>query len=228
MMPDRHFDSLVKMVCLQKSPSFCRQGALLTKRGAKRETKMSFYNAYNFTQQWEAGYRELPLTKGGPTNKGVSLGLLQTLAERDRAFLNYVGIFLPVSVDTVKAITSRQAALILQHVFWDAENLDDYPDRIAAFLFDCSVQFGWRTAVRLAKHGYNSTLGPYGAKLPDNGTVDLQTRNALSMETDKLIACCLKAREDYCQELARETGANAQTLKAWLRRTRSLRGYLRG
>lgn len=189
---------------------------------------MSFYNAYNFTQQWETGYKNLPLTKGGPTNKGVSLGLLQTLAERDRAFLNYVGIFLPVSVDTVKAITSRQAALILQHVFWDAENLDEYPDRIAAFLFDCSVQFGWRTAVRIAKQGYNATLGPYGAKLPDNGTVDLHTRNALSRETDKLIAYCLKAKEDYCQELARATGANAQTLKAWLRRTKSLRGYLRG
>lgn len=186
-----------------------------------------FLYAYQFTKKWEGGYVNHPADKGGPTNFGVTMGTVQDIADRDPDFLAYLEIQPPITEKTMRDLTAKQAERIFRRNYWDSESLDVFPQRVAAFLFDCHVNHGWRNAVLLAQRGYNATIGVYGQSLIEDGIMGGKTRAALAVETDKLITCMIDAREKFYRSIVANNMSQQVFLKGWLNRVRAQRAYLK-
>lgn len=187
----------------------------------------NFLYAYEFTKKWEGGYVNHPLDKGGPTNFGITIGTVQDIADRDPDFLASLEIQTPITEQTMRGLTPKQAERIFRRNYWDAENLDAFPRRIAAFLFDCNVNHGWRNAVKIAQRGYNEIVGVYGSKLTVDGIMGGKTRAALAVETNKLITAMIDAREKFYRSIVANNMSQQVFLKGWLNRVRAQRAYLK-
>ena len=56
----------------------------------------NFPYAFQFVLKAEGGYSDHPADRGGSTNYGITIGTLQSLAKRDKAWVESLGIVLPV------------------------------------------------------------------------------------------------------------------------------------
>ena len=186
----------------------------------------NFPYAFQFTLKMEGGYSDHPADKGGATNYGITIGTLQSLVKRDKAWVESLGIVLPVTSTTMQRLKMEQAEAIYKREYWDSRDLDTFPKRVATVLFDCHVNHGWTNAVRIAQRGYNATVGVYGVKLMDDGIMGNKTRTALSHESDKLLSCILSARVDFYQSIVESRPNQKVFLKGWLNRVDALRKYL--
>lgn len=88
---------------------------------------MSFDKAFARTLQFEGGYVNHPEDPGGETKYGIS--------KRSYPDVNIGGL----SIEDAKRIYKRD--------FWDALNLDEFPELLGEAMFDSAVNSGKRAAV---------------------------------------------------------------------------------
>ncbi|WP_019865852.1 murein L,D-transpeptidase catalytic domain-containing protein [Methylovulum miyakonense] len=118
-----------------------------------------------FTLKNEGGYTDHPLDKGGPTNKGITIGRLSEYLGRE------------ATKDEVKNLDYETIKLIYKKYYWDVMNLDKVIDQsIATALFDMGVLCGTGTAARLCQEA----LGVAQTKKMDSITLD-----AINATTDE-------------------------------------------
>jgi lysozyme family protein len=114
-------------------------------------------DALVFTLKNEGGYSDHPLDKGGPTNKGITIGTLTEYLGRQ------------ATKDDVKNLSYETIKLIYQKYYWNAMNLGKVLDQsIATALFDMGVLCGTGTAARLCQE----VLGIEQTKIMDAKTID--------------------------------------------------------
>lgn len=182
-----------------------------------------FNFSYKFTKQWEGGYSDHPADTGGATNYGITIGRLRELASNEPAWLGGIGVSTNVTKQTVKELTPEQAEEIYRHSYWQPHDLDAFPRRVAAFLFDCCVNHGWGNAVKFAQRAVNAT----GANsLAVDSQMGPATKAALMEETDALVSACCDAREKFYRDIVSSRPSQNAFLKGWLNRVNAQRKYL--
>jgi lysozyme family protein len=108
----------------------------MSRRPAVREARR-FDRALAFVFAREGGFSDHPEDPGGATRFGITRATLER--ERGR----------PVTAAEVAALSREEAARIYRRAYWDAVRAGDLPDGLDLAVFDCAVNSGPGTAVRL-------------------------------------------------------------------------------
>lgn len=187
-----------------------------------------FDYAYAFTAEAEGGLSDVKEDRGGITAYGVCIELLRDMASRGgcRRYLEYLGVKLPITRESVKTLTKEQARQIFRREFWTLPGLDVFPKRVACCLFDMAVNHGWRNAVKIAQRGYNAVIGPYGVPLVEDGKMGPKTKAALRQETAPLLRAIIDSRRLFFRRIVEHNPSQKVFIRGWLNRCDNLQDYL--
>lgn len=170
-----------------------------------------FKRAHAFVKKWEGGFDDHPADPGGVTNYGVSLAYLRDhkLIDGD---LNGDGV---IDRKDILAMTPEKAAELFKKDFWDSNNLDTVPDRVAIVAYDTGVNMGVGYARKLVQQALGVTVdGVWGPK----------TRAALSACSDLITAQnMIELRQERYLGIVSKRPASRVFLKGWLNRLAALR-----
>lgn len=186
-----------------------------------------FTQAHKFTAQWEGGLSDHPNDKGGITKYGVSIAFLFNIAQTQagRDVLDRMGIRLPVTRETIKALTPDQAAALFRWQFWDRLHLDDLHPRTALIVYDAAVNHGPARSVKLAQQACN--IVSLRAKLDVDGALGPLTRAALKANnTPTMHAQAIEQRRRFYRNIVDNNPSQAVFLRGWLNRADALEQYL--
>ena len=186
-----------------------------------------FAQAHAFTAQWEGGLTDHPNDKGGITKYGVSLAFLSDLAQTQagRDVLDRMGIRLPVTRETIRALTPDHAASLFKWQFWDRLRCDDLQPRTALIIYDAAVNHGPARSVKLVQQACNiiSTRD----KLVVDGALGPLTRSALKANnTPTMHAQAIEQRRRFYRNIVDNNPSQAVFLRGWLNRADALEQYL--
>ena len=130
----------------------------------------------------EGGFAELPNDPGGATNFGITLATLQAWRGQ------------PVTADDVRDMPRQEAMEIYRSSYWLPSRCGDLPAGIDLMVFDCAVNSGPRTAVKLLQKAIGVT---------DDGSMGPRTLAAVRSVDDvkTFIGQLSAARLAYCRSL---------------------------
>lgn len=190
----------------------------------------SFEIANTFTKAAEGGLTDDPADRGGITNYGVCLKFLRDVAnesQSNRDTLERMGIRLPITRETIKALTPDHAVSLFRWQFWSRLRLDDMPLRWACLLYDAAVNHGRSRAVKLAQQAYN-TISP-AHKLAVDGLLGPLTRAALAQtDTPEAHEAMLSERWRFYENIMARDPSQRRFHDGWRNRVNNLRRYIRG
>lgn len=157
----------------------------------------AFDEAFRITIGHEGGYVNDPQDPGGETKYGISK---RSYPETD-----------------IKSLTLSGAKAIYWRDFWAALGLGAFGDRVAAEIFDTSVNLGRSGAVRCAQRA----LYYLGRTVSIDGILGPQTREAIATypDQDELLKELNTQQRIYYEDLVRRNPEMAKYLKGWLKRT---------
>ncbi len=123
------------------------------------ESDAIFERALAHVLEMEGGFTDDPHDPGGPTNRGITLGVFAawrkvTLSAANRASL----------VRDLKAIDPATVREIYRRRYWDPAHCADLPAPLALMQFDAAVNHGVGTAIRFLQEavdaGVDGEVGP--------------------------------------------------------------------
>lgn len=151
----------------------------------------------------EGGWSDDPMDPGGATNYGITLATAQRH-----------GI---TTKDELKGIPSAKVASIYYMDYWRFDGVDD--QRVATKVFDMAVNFGRKTAIKMAQDALNEL----GASLMPDGLYGPATEAAINtVEPRHLLALLCRDCADRYRSVVRKRPESAKFLKGWLRRAEAL------
>ena len=157
----------------------------------------SFDEIIQITLDHEGGYVHDPKDLGGETNFGI--------AKR----------FYP-DVD-IKNLTEEGAKEIYKKDYWDRNKVDDLPDELKHFFFDCCVNQGRGRAVKLLQQ----TCVAKGADIAIDGGMGPATLGAIKKYKPELERCRMYRVKFYMDLVARKP-EQERFLYGWFRRALSV------
>jgi lysozyme family protein len=157
----------------------------------------SFDEIIEITLEHEGGYVHDPKDLGGETNFGIA------------------GRFYP-DVD-IKNLTKEGAKDIYKKDYWDKNKVDDLPDNLKHFFFDCCVNQGRGTAVKILQRAINAK----GGNLKVDGGFGPGTKAALDKYTPELERCRMYRVKHYMDIVTRKP-EQERFLFGWYRRALSV------
>lgn len=182
-----------------------------------------FDEVYAFTAKWEGGLSDHPSDSGGITNYGVSRAFLKTLEHEARPLLRELGILLPVSPESVRALTRSQAKALFRHEFWDKPGFYNYPYPVALAGFDCAVNSGNARSIACLQEACNLL----GQKLLVDGILGSRTKKALEdcsrLNPKDLALHAINARLAFLNRLVAAKPSQKVFQKGWLNRVNDLK-----
>lgn len=187
-----------------------------------------FDYAWKFTLAHEGGLTEDKNDPGGITKWGVDFRMLSGLAKKQKmkAMLIENGVRLPVTRETIKALTKAQAAAIYRAVVWEPLACWRYADPIAMVLFDAGVISGNQQSVILVQRAWNGRH-PRATQLAVDGIIGPKTTQAiLTDEALPLAARAIDERLAFHIRLVEQKPKLKAFLPGWKNRVRDLRKYL--
>ena len=98
---------------------------------------MSFETALNYTLQFEGGYVNDPLDKGGETNFGITKGVYDTYRKSKS-----------LPIQSVKLICNEEVKEIYYKNYWLASGCDKLDEKLAILVFDFATNSGISRAIR--------------------------------------------------------------------------------
>lgn len=180
-----------------------------------------FETAHSFTKKWEGSFSDDPADRGGITNHGVSLVFLRQFSSGNRTFLQELGIVLPISAHSIRALTKAQAKAIFYKAFWlPLGIMPPLPQAVATFLYDCAVNHGKGAAVRMAQRACNDVLGK--PVLAIDGLLGAQSRAALRLCDARMVLQLCAQRRAFFQRIADRDNTQKRFLAGWLNRCNDL------
>ncbi len=126
----------------------------------------SFEKALDHVLEFEGGFSDHHADPGGPTFRGVTIGLLAShlgtrISNWRRARL----------VNGIKGLKSRQVRMIYWQHFWKTTSAAQLPPGVALMVFDAAVQHGPRRAIRMLQRAVG---------VDDDGEIGPITRAAVA------------------------------------------------
>ena len=182
--------------------------------------------AWRFALKWEGGLTDDPKDPGGITKYGVDFRMLSDMARnsKTKAFLRDLGVCLPVTRDTIKALTIPQAKAIYKYKYWDPLECGRFPLPVACCLFDAGMLNGMNS-VKFMQRAHN-VLKPKSPLVVD-GKLGPKTRAALlTDDANKLARIAIEKREYWFRSHVKVVPAHKKFLNGWLNRCADLRKTL--
>ncbi len=98
---------------------------------------MSFETVLKYSLQFEGGYVNDPLDKGGETNKGITKAVYDTYRKSKN-----------LPIQSVKLISDQEVKDIYYKQYWLAAGCDKLEDKLAMVVFDFAINSGVSRAKR--------------------------------------------------------------------------------
>lgn len=182
--------------------------------------------AYAFTQKWEGGLSDDPADRGGITNYGVCIEFLKDCARIDSVHCQHLGISLPLTRETIKALKKDQAKELFRWRFWDTPGFERYDTPLAITLFDCAVNHGVKRSILLAQKAFNN-IGDPALWLIVDGIQGPKTKTALqSVNAAALSTAIISERRDFYRAIVKSNYSQRVFLRGWLNRADDLEKYV--
>ena len=171
----------------------------------------AFRNALTFVLSAERGYVNDPTDRGGETNLGIS-------DKRDGVADGKTDVDGDGKPDTrIRDLTVEQAGQIYFRDYWYPAYCPLWPDDVALFVFDSSVQHGAKKAVQLLQEAVGFT-----GKSVD-GIAGKNTRAAVeSADPDWLMNRLYLRRSRYYADIIKSNPSQGKFLNGWFNRLDNL------
>jgi lysozyme family protein len=163
----------------------------------------------------EGGLSENPSDPGGTTLKGISLRFLREVNEDT---LKRMGIFSPITDQTIKDLTDDQISKLYYSEFWLEAPFDKIQNgTLAKYIFDMCVNMGVAQATRLTQRACCAAqkMKDY---VKDDGVFGPSTLHAVNMASFMLLPALIAAREGYYRQLVAANEKMEPFLDGWLNR----------
>lgn len=164
----------------------------------------------NRTLKYEGGYSDHPLDRGGPTNKGITMGTLshylgRTVTERDVQRLTMR--------DAVKFYTAHAARYGIDKIS---------SQMVADQVFDCAVHHGPRRAVMWLQRSIGYEPLAAVRKLKIDGVLGSKTRAGLTRANNRTVNNqIVKYRANFMARLVARKPEQVVFISGWIRRALS-------
>ena len=163
----------------------------------------AFNRALKFTLQWEGGYSNHPLDRGGETNRGITQPVYAAWRGKNRLPRRSVGF-----------ITDSEVRSIYEQEYWETARCGLLPERLAVVHFDTAVNSGTGRATKFLQQA----LG-----VPVTKRFDPLTVQAVKMcDPQQTLTKYLDLKESFYRALGARPSQKV-FLKGWLNRLNALR-----
>lgn len=129
-------------------------------------TTAVFDRALAHVLEMEGGYSDDPHDPGGPTNRGITLGVFAAWRKRTVTKASRAGL-----LRDLKAIDAATVREIYRRRYWDLSHADALPAPLALMHFDAAVNHGVGTAIRFLQEAVGVTA---------DGEIGPETRRAVA------------------------------------------------
>lgn len=158
----------------------------------------------------EGGYVHDPLDRGGPTNMGITQATLSRHMGR------------PASIEDVRRLNQNIAFEIYERDYYRAPRIDGLPEQIQPFVFDCAVNHGPSTAIRMIQQVCNAAgFGP----IDEDGVCGPATRDTAQKAQlemgDWFTRALVEQRRMTYRRIVHTDPSQARFLNGWLARADS-------
>lgn len=126
----------------------------------------TFDRALAHVLEMEGGFSNDPIDPGGPTNKGITLGVFAAWRKITISAANRAGL-----IRDLKAIDGATVREIYRRRYWDAARCAELPPALAFMHFDAAVNHGVGTAIRILQEAVGASI---------DGEIGPETRSAIA------------------------------------------------
>lgn len=156
-----------------------------------------------FILQWEGGYVNDPIDKGGATNKGITIGTYRHFYGKDK------------TIDDLKTMTHAQWEKIFMAGYWQPFKATNIKSQgIANIVVDWAWASGATTAIRNVQKVLGVTI---------DGIVGDETLTAINRADSKELFERLKtARIDFVEAIVKRTPSQKRFIKGWINRINAI------
>lgn len=156
-----------------------------------------------FILEWEGGFVNDPLDRGGATNKGVTIG-------------TFLSFYPGKTVDDLKRITDDQWLTIFRDGYWNPWQADQIKDQAVANIV---VDWAWASGVRKSIRKVQELLG-----VTVDGMVGNQTLSAINgKDAEELFDRIKVARYDFVDTIVNLDPTQKRFVKGWKNRIKSIK-----
>lgn len=156
----------------------------------------------------EGGFVDNPDDSGGPTKYGITIATLS----------RYIGR--TASRSEVENLSEDVAREIYEKNYYIAPHIDQLPESIQPFIFDCAVNHGPRQAIRFVQSACNQA--GYTPPLSTDGVMGPNTRKGAEWAEKEMGEAFLKAlieeRRNFYLAIVEARPSQKVFLKGWLNR----------
>lgn len=156
-----------------------------------------------FILQWEGGFVDDPLDRGGATNKGITIGTFRNFYGKD------------ATVEQLKNITDEQWLHIFKSGYWDKWKADDIKNQSIA---DIVVDWAWASGTITSIKQVQEILG-----VAVDGIVGNDTLTAINTEYQRSLFDKIHSRRiEFVENIVKRDPSQTRFLKGWKNRINSL------
>lgn len=156
----------------------------------------------------EGGYVDHPSDRGGPTKYGITQATLSEYKGR------------PVSFQEVAQLEEPVAREIYASRYFLGPGIDQLPDSIQPFIFDCSINHGPRRAIKFVQSVCNQAR--YNPPLEEDGAMGPKTREAAKWAAILMgpvfYRALLEERRNFYRAIVTSDPSQNVFLKGWMNR----------
>lgn len=192
----------------------CQGGGFTSQEGSKSDAsetndcQSKFDKIAPIILEHEGGYVNHAADKGGPTNKGITLGTWTKYAKSDTG--------VEPTLANLKKITDEQASKIYRKRYWEPKGFCEVEnDKVGLMVYDWTITSGGA-----GKQVQKLLVKEFGAKIATDGAIGKNTIKAINAVSDqaKLLKRIGEIRKQYYTDLTYTNGKkNSQDvfLKGW-------------
>ncbi|MDM8338062.1 glycoside hydrolase family 108 protein [Mediterranea massiliensis] len=156
-----------------------------------------------FILQWEGGFVDDPLDRGGATNKGITIGTFRNFYGKD------------ATVEQLKNITDEQWLHIFKSGYWDKWKADDIENQSIA---DIVVDWAWASGTATSIKQVQKILG-----VAVDGIVGNDTLTAINIAVQRSLFDKIRSRRiEFVENIVKRNPTQSRFLKGWKNRINSL------
>jgi lysozyme family protein len=175
--------------------------------------KENFDKSLRFVLASEGKFSNIPADRGGPTNQGITLGILiHYHAHFDYGDMDNDG---DVDINDIRLLDEpEEAAPIYRRWFWDAVSGDKLPAGVDYITFDGAVNHGPKNAGIFLQRAINR----WGLNLKIDGSIGPVTIKAVVGHNGRLVTDILRERDIFYRKIVVYDPSQEIFLKGWLNR----------
>ncbi len=170
---------------------------------------MRFDSAFKITLGFEGGYSNEPADKGGKTMYGITEGTLNSAIQK--------GV---VERTSIHNLTIEQAKKIYRTMYWQPVKGDELGEPLDLLVFDCAVNSGVGTAVRLLQRTLNILYGKHLSIDGALGTLTLGAlKESLNSDVDMKLICIqyMLYRTKLYSDICDSNPSQNKFLRGWIK-----------